>query len=661
MSLSNARDVRRLTYALRAPDTAKAAMKRLHGCRLKAAIEGLVEQIHFPHSARTATDAIAALGGCEDPIVIDSLAWALESEHASVRLASLQALEERRVEHLDAMFERLMLCDPSWLVRRAAVTYLGRRRSSFWTSLQASDDPHWRVRNAVIQACLRQAKELRSEIEHRLARLTSDARRAGVLAYLRYRWAGQSDIVIASPIRCPLPQHWDWDAAVLLRDLERLGHDGLRPLIPAMPALLGHADERIQRVARQALQLHGGPAELADAVRLFDEPRLGVGDTLRQLLDGLNLDRRDAVVQWIRSLPDPSPSQRSFADGKLAVSEPRRPLGADHPVSRAATLTVERARELVADPEQETSWHVLSEAARIAQTPLWRIAPAETWKPPGSPDRALEPLILGTNASPLTRLLGPHPVCPLGISGHYGLPVEGFATAVEAGVDVLFWEPNYYSLTAFFQRIALPDRERLHLIAGTFEAEGRRIRRDVERVLRSLRIERVPLFMMFWVQNWKRIDDEVRNELDALRNEGMIADYGLSTHNRDLAVEAMEQGWNPIMVRHSAAHRGAEEQIFPRAAERNTSLITFNNTCYSRLLRPHEALEPPSAGDCYRYALSMPVRVCLSAPATLDQLEENLAVLRDPDLPAERRDEMLQFGAALYEEEKMFHRLVRSL
>lgn len=659
--MSDAREVRRLTFALRAPNTAKAAMTLLHGCRLKAAIEGLVEQIHFPHSARTATAAIAALAGCEDPVVIDSLAWALECEHASVRLASLQALEERQVEHLDAMIERLMLRDPSWLVRRAAVTFLGERRSSFWTSLQASDDPHWRVRNALIQACLKQAPELRSEIEHRLARFPTEGRRAGVLAYLRYRWSGQRDTVIASSFRCLLPQHWDWDVAVLQRDLERLGQDEVRSLIPAMPLLLGHADERIQRIARRALGLHGGPAELAEAIRLFDEPRLGVGDTLRQLLDGLNLNRRDAVAQWIRSLPEPSPSQRSFADGTLDVSEPPRPLGSGHPLSRAAALTVERARELVADPEQETSWHVLSEAARIAQTPLWRIAPAETWKPAQVQDCALEPLTFGAKTSPLTRLLGRHLVCPLGISGHYGLPVEGFVRACEAGVNVLFWEPNYSSLTAFFQRLALPDRQRLHLIAGTFEAEGRRIRRDVERVLRLLRIERLPLLMMFWVQNWKRIDDEVRKALDALRSEGLIADYGLSTHNRVLAVEAMEQGWNPIMVRHSAAHRGAEEQIFPRADELDTSLITFNNTCYSRLLRPHETLEPPSAADCYRYALSMPVRVCLSAPATLEQLDENLAVLRDPELPEERRDEMLQFGAALYEEEKTFHRLVRGL
>jgi hypothetical protein len=53
--------------------------------------------------------------------------------------------------------------------------------------------------------------------------------------------------------------------------------------------------------------------------------------------------------------------------------------------------------------------------------------------------------------------------------------------------------------------------------------------------------------------------------------------------------------------------------------------------------------------------------LCLSAPATLAQLDENLAALRDPVLPDERRQRLLAHGAALYREETIFRRLVRSL
>ena len=51
---------------------------------------------------------------------------------------------------------------------------------------------------------------------------------------------------------------------------------------------------------------------------------------------------------------------------------------------------------------------------------------------------------------------------------------------------------------------------------------------------------------------------------------------------------------------------------------------------------------------------------CLSAPATLAQLDENLQALHDPALPDERRQLLLEQGAEVYREETLFRRLVRS-
>jgi aryl-alcohol dehydrogenase-like predicted oxidoreductase len=145
-----------------------------------------------------------------------------------------------------------------------------------------------------------------------------------------------------------------------------------------------------------------------------------------------------------------------------------------------------------------------------------------------------------------------------------------------------------------------------------------------------------------------------------LQQSGKIASFSLSTHNRALAVEAMTRGWNPVMVRHSAAHRGAEQQVLPQAVVLGTSIITFNNTCYGRLLQPHPGSSPPRCGDCYRYSLAQPgVSVCLSAPATLAQLEENLEVLRAPELPAERWQHLVEHGRRVYEEDRVFRQWVR--
>jgi len=81
-----------------------------------------------------------------------------------------------------------------------------------------------------------------------------------------------------------------------------------------------------------------------------------------------------------------------------------------------------------------------------------------------------------------------------------------------------------------------------------------------------------------------------------------------------------------------------------------------------RLLTPCGGLPPPAAADCYRYSLG-PARGPLLpvGPRTLEQLEENLAALRDPDLPDGRRPADADARAALYEGETMFRRLVRSV
>src|SRR5262249_6384283 len=159
---------------------------------------------------------------------------------------------------------------------------------------------------------------------------------------------------------------------------------------------------------------------------------------------------------------------------------------------------------------------------------------------------------------------------------HYGLPAEGFVRALEAGVNLLFWEPNYQGLTEFVTRLSTADRAALRLITGTFAADGRGVTRDAERALRLLGVERLTLVLVFCVQSWARIAPDVSVALERLRQSGKVAMVGLSTHARPLAVEALARGGGPVMVRHSAAHRGAETQVLPQALARGASVLTFN-------------------------------------------------------------------------------------
>ncbi len=792
----------RMTYGLLRPETACAAVHALRGNPDRAAVEGLVELVYRSRTAREVVAALAALEPSGDPIILDALNAALDSPHSSVRLAAVQDLRRRRARQAGASLVRILAGDESWPVRRAALQALAAEPGpDRWRVLGGATDPHWRVRHALVRVLLRWGEDevRRREIDERLARLDASPRGQGVRAYLHFRWTGRAPE--SAPRAGPADPaqdrpFWDWDAAVLARNLERLGDRGRRQALDVMPFLLAHPDERVRAPAGKTLRDGAEVGHLAAVVGLLDEPRQEAVGSVVKFLSELDLDRTEDLARCLLRLPAPSPAQLAWAldqigpvvppaeeaegltrlmqqvagqpamvrgalarlaarwqhpaagdwltglledpedvvrtealrglnrrsgpapDGSLlgrllasdhpglraeavaaavrrggegrllesAAADPdarvRVRLAAElagredpgarellarlqsdpHPHVRAAALTPARAAECIACPGRETSWHVLARAARLARVPLWKLEPTPPWQPARPAPPTAEPPRPRPAAPGPMRHIGPDrlAVAPLGISGHYGLPVEGFVRASEAGVNLLFWEPNYRTLTQFLARLGPADRGALHLLAGTFEADGQRVRRDAERVLRTLHVERLAVFVLFWVQSWSRVTPDVREALDRLKAEGKVAAYGLSTHSRPLAVEALEAGWDPVMVRHSAAHRGAEAQIFPRAAERGTSLITFSNTCYGRLLEPHAGLVPPTAADCYRYALMQPaVRVCLSAPATLVQLEENLAALHDPALPEERRKHLEDFGARLYQEETAFRKYMQ--
>jgi hypothetical protein len=121
------------------------------------------------------------------------------------------------------------------------------------------------------------------------------------------------------------------------------------------------------------------------------------------------------------------------------------------------------------------------------------------------------------------------------------------------------------------------------------------------------------------------------------------------------------------MIRHSAAHPGAEERLLPAAAARGVGVLGFSATSYGRLLRPAptQSGSPgagalPSAAECYRYSLSQPgVCACVSAPRGGVELVENLEVLKEPLLPAERLAELRAHGEAIRAESLDFARHVR--
>lgn len=238
-------------------------------------------------------------------------------------------------------------------------------------------------------------------------------------------------------------------------------------------------------------------------------------------------------------------------------------------------------------------------------------------------------------------------VAPLGISGAGEMPLACFEAARDAGVNLFFWEPSHRALTLFAARAAR--RHDLVMVTGTYEADARTIERDVDRALRRLRVDALGVMLLFWVRSRARLTEGAFEALARLKQKGKVRAIGFSTHQRDLAEEALlAQPWDVLMCRLSAAHPGAERSLLPVAASRGVGVIAFSALCYGRLLssgtladpagaEPLSDTRPVTATDCYRYSLAQPgVSLVLSSPRRWRELSENLSVLRSPALsPAE--------------------------
>ena len=246
-------------------------------------------------------------------------------------------------------------------------------------------------------------------------------------------------------------------------------------------------------------------------------------------------------------------------------------------------------------------------------------------------------------------------VAPLAISGAFDLSARALAMTRDAGVDLYFWESGYDELALFLR--AKPQRD-TRVITGSYHADARSIRIDVDRALHQLRRDRLDAFLLFWTRSPARLDAETFGVLADLKREGKIGAAGFSTHHRELAREAIEaQPWDVVMIRHSAAHPGIERELLPVARERNTAIITFSALCYGRLLTGPNA---PSASECYRYSMAQPgVVACISAPRRYREAVENVAILREPPLTEERIAELRIHGAGVRVESQRFNTLLR--
>ncbi|TMQ33400.1 MAG: aldo/keto reductase [Planctomycetota bacterium] len=240
------------------------------------------------------------------------------------------------------------------------------------------------------------------------------------------------------------------------------------------------------------------------------------------------------------------------------------------------------------------------------------------------------------------------PVCRLGLASHgqTAITPDDILYALERGVNFLNWPgeaegPN--GADAYSTAIAgLGSLRRAIAVCVQFGARtAAEAATELRSILATLHSDYVDVLTLYYVERpeeWRELTG-AGGALGYLRDaqrDGAIRRLGITSHQRRLAADIARSGLiEVLMIRYSAAHRGAEREIFPHTDARGVPVIAYTALRWGGLLGPTPADPPgfavPRAPEWYRFVLqSRSVGVTLAAPHSRAELEEDLEVLRTP-------------------------------
>jgi aryl-alcohol dehydrogenase-like predicted oxidoreductase len=254
------------------------------------------------------------------------------------------------------------------------------------------------------------------------------------------------------------------------------------------------------------------------------------------------------------------------------------------------------------------------------------------------------------------------PVCRLGLSASYRPGRATIHKALDEGLNYFFFYGFDGQMTGVLREAIGSRREQYVFATGAYNfiIGYQNLRRTLEKRLRQARTDYIDVFHFLGIMKPRQFTPRVREELQAVRESGLVRGVAVSCHDRKFAAQLARDGViDAMMIRYNAAHRGAETEIFPHLPESDPAVVSYTATRWSYLVRRPRGYPRkgriPTAGMCYRFVLSNPaVDVCLTAPTNLRQFEANLADVRRGPLAEDDMRFMREFGDVVYAKCKYF-------
>jgi aryl-alcohol dehydrogenase-like predicted oxidoreductase len=246
----------------------------------------------------------------------------------------------------------------------------------------------------------------------------------------------------------------------------------------------------------------------------------------------------------------------------------------------------------------------------------------------------------------------------LGLAAYPGQSQRCVERAFESGLNFFFfYGPGNKSFAKGLKPLVQSRREEIILASGSGSRTPAGLRMARRKIVAAVGGEMIDVFFAEYINPDDDLDAVFGSggALDVLQQwkaDGSIRFVGASTHDRKLARKlAKDSRVDVLMHRFNMAHRKAVAEVFPTALAAQTPVVAFTATRWGTLLEPQPAWsgQPPTAVDCYRYCLAQPaVRLVLTAPKTLQELEENATLLKLPPMSDDECRHWEQFGDIIY-------------